>query len=376
MKLNKENIEALALGGLILGAGGGGSSEMGKATGLESLTYGEPIMMKASELNEDDIVVTISGVGSPASTQAYVENEYYNRILEELTKELGKRPAALIPSEMGGASSFGPFIASAINGIPILDAACNGRAHPLGTMGSMGLHEKRGYQTIQVAMGGDPTKDRFIRMTASGSVGNTASLVLSAAIRAGGLVAVARNPVPASYVKEHAAIGCYSQSLSIGKAFLSGRTPDEKIGKVLEVLNGRIIRAGKILGYTLETRSGLDVGWFTMEGETELKVWFWNEYMAIEEDGKRIHTFPDFMMTFEKEEGTPLTTANIRDGIEVVLVAADRKNLLLGAGMHEASGYRAVEEALGIPVLPYVRDLIQDANEDTRRKIHVNEADT
>ena len=358
MTITREMIEEFAIGGLILGAGGGGSKEMGLSAGYAALEYGEPRMIPVEELKDDDIVVTISGVGSPASKGAYIDNSYYNRILEMITEELGQKPAALIPSEMGGSSSFGPFIASAINGIPALDAACNGRAHPLGTMGSMGLNETKGYRTVQVAMGGDQSTDHLVEMTAKGSVPDTASLVLSAAIRAGGLVVVARNPVPVKYVREKAAVGCYSHSLKVGKAHMSGTTALEKITNVAEVLDGRILCQGEIRDYKLETRNGLDVGGFSVHSDKTYKVSFWNEYMAIDSEGERLYTFPDYMMTFDLETGEPITTANIAEGIKVAIVTAPRSSLILGGGMYEASGYRAVEEATGLPMLPYVQDLI------------------
>lgn len=358
MTIDRKTIEELATGGVILGAGGGGSKEMGMKAGLASLEYGEPKMIPIDELGDGDIVVTISGVGSPASKGAYIENSYYNRIIELITKELGQKPAALIPSEMGGSSSFGPFIASAINGIPILDAACNGRAHPLGTMGSMGLNETKGYKTIQAAMGGDPAEDHLIEMTVKGSVPDTASLVLSTAIRAGGLVVVARNPVPVKYVKEKAAVGCYTHSLEVGRAHIAGKTADEKIQNVADILGGKVLCKGEICGYKLETRNGLDVGGFCIADNKEYSIRFWNEYMAVDSEGERLFTFPDYMMTFDLETGEPVTTANIADGIKVAVVTAPRSSLILGGGMYEASGYRAVEDAIGIPMLQYVRDLV------------------
>lgn len=358
MQINRETIEELAIGGLILGAGGGGSKELGLQAAYASLEYGEPRMIPIDQLKDDDIVVTISGVGSPASNGAYIDNSYYDRILEILTKELGQQPAALIPSEMGGASSFGPFIAAAINDIPILDAACNGRAHPLGTMGSMGLNETKGFRTIQVAMGGDLSKDQLVEITARGSVPDTASLVLSTAIRAGGLVVVARNPVPVRYIRDNAAIGCYSQSLNVGRAHARGKTGMDKIKNVADVLGGKILCQGEINGYQLETRNGLDIGGFNICSDKTYSIKFWNEYMAIDSDGERLYTFPDYMMTFDLETGYPITTANVTEARRVAVVTAPCSNLLLGGGMYESSGYKAVEEAIGIPMLPYVQDLV------------------
>lgn len=359
MKIDKEIVKQMAVGSIILGAGGGGSAADGEETALSALELGAVELKSVDEFKDDDIVVTISGVGSPASKESFSTNEDYNLILKLLTEKLGRKPAALIPSEMGGSSSFGPFVAAAMNQIPILDAACNGRAHPLGTMGAMGLNEKQNYETIQAAIGGNPEKNRHIEMVATGSVSDTASLVRSAAVRAGGLVVVARNPVTVGYVKEHAAVGCYSQSIKLGKSYLEGKTADEKIKNVIDFLNGRIMCRGKITNYNLETRNGLDVGGFEIISDTKAEIAFWNEFMSVSVNGKRVYTFPDFMMTFDAETGLPVTTAEIENGKDVILTAASCKNLILGGGMYEKSSYKAVEEALEIDMFTYVKNLIK-----------------
>ncbi len=85
---------------------------------------------------------------------------------------------------------------------------------------------------------------------------------------------------------------------------------------------------------------------------------FWNEYMALEIDGERTYTFPDFMMTFDARTGLPFTSAEIEEGRPCFLAAAKRDKLILGAGMRERSGYKAVEASLGIEMLRYCGDLI------------------
>ncbi len=358
MIITEELLESLALGGVILGAGGGGSAQSGLKTARQALTLGTPRLLSVDEVAEDEIVVTISGVGSPASKQSYVDTNDYIRILQNLEEKTKQKTGALIPSEIGGASSFGPFICSALNNIPILDAPCNGRAHPLGTMGSLGLSEKNA-QTVQVASGGDPKENRHVEVVISGTVNQAASIVLNSAIQAGGLVAVGRNPMPVSYIKDHAAVGAYEQSMKVGNAFLSGASITEKIQNVVDVLNGSIIAEGVISDYKLETRNGLDVGSFIIKnGTSEIQMFFWNEYMALEIDGKRHFTFPDFMMTFDAETGLPFTSAEVKNGKKCYLIAAKKENLILGAGMRERSGYEAIEKALGIDMVKYNTDLL------------------
>lgn len=355
MQINKKTIEELGYGGVILGCGGGGSMAEGVELAETALELNTPKVISIDELEDEELVVTISAVGSPSSTEKYVSNEGYNRILELITEQLGKKPAALITNEIGGASSFNPFITAAMNDLPILDAACNGRAHPLGAMGAMGLSEKAGYVTDQSAVGGKTETNAYVELVTKGSVRNTSSIVLAASIAAGGLVVVARNAVSIEYAKGHAAVEALSFSQNLGQAYLNGTTVDEKLLNVVNFLNGEIVVEGIIENYVLETTNGLDVGTFFV-GSHQLR--FWNEYMTLDIDGVRKYTFPDFIMSFDKNTGMPITTAEIENGIEVVILASSHHNLLLGAGMFERSGYEAIEQALGVDILSYVQDLI------------------
>lgn len=357
--ITEDMVEALAYGGVILGAGGGGSLEKGMEAARTALKAGQVQMVDIEDLADDDMVVTISGVGSPASRTGHVDSHDYTGALRLLEEKTGRRMKALIPSETGGSSSFGPFMPAVLGAIPVLDAACNGRAHPLGTMGSLGLNEMKA-TTVQAASGGDRGKSLHLELVVSGTVAQTASLVRSAAVQAGGLVAVARNPVSLSFVKSHAAVGAYSHSLEVGRAFLGADSSQARVEAVAQVLHGEIVCKGIIRNYQLDTVNGLDVGGFAIDdGKDAVRLYFWNEYMALDKEGKRVYTFPDFMMTFDAQTGLPFTTAELTDGKECYLVAAAKSKLLLGGGMYERSGYEAVENALGIDMVSYNSDIIR-----------------
>lgn len=363
--IRKEMIEPLLIGGAILGGGGGGSIEGGRETAMAAFSYGTPQMIAIEDLQDpDDIIVSVSAVGAPAAVDQFVKAEDYNRVVELMAKELPKKPVALITNEMGGGSTFNAFIQSASLGIPMVDAACNGRAHPLGTMGSMGLSEKAEYTSTQTAAGGDPAVNQYMEVVAKGSVKRTSSIIRSAAVQAGGLVVVARNPLPVSYIKEHAAIGSLTQALEVGKAYLAGDSPLEKIDNAVKFLGGKRICSGPVSEFELQTIGGLDVGSFTVAANaTEYKMTIWNEYMSLNElKTGRIYTFPDLLMTFDAATGVPVTSAELarkRKSLEIVIIAVPYKKLLLGGGMFEKSGYEAIEKAVGAEILSYVQELIR-----------------
>ena len=94
-----------------------------------------------------------------------------------------------------------------IGTVRMVDAAdlCDGRAHPLGTMGALGLAADPLYQTMQAACGGRSEDGTYIEVFSFGAVAATSQASRMAAGIAGGLATVVRNPVPASYLRSHAA---------------------------------------------------------------------------------------------------------------------------------------------------------------------------
>ncbi|MRN26332.1 DUF917 family protein, partial [Romboutsia ilealis] len=243
MIFDKESIQDLLIGSLLLGGGGGGCPKEGEERALSALKLGNVELITIDELKErsrDGCIVTISGVGSPASDTAYYSDDVYPRILELLGTQSETPIAGFISCELGASSSFEPFIPAALSGLPIIDAPCDGRAHPLGVMGSLGL-ESSGHTVIQAAAGGRPENKTYTELTVKGSVENTASLVRNAAHLAGGAVAVARNPVSIPYLETHAAAGAYAQALKLGRAYRTAASPALAIEAALRQLNGRIL---------------------------------------------------------------------------------------------------------------------------------------
>lgn len=361
LKIDKSKVEALAIGGLILGGGGGGDMSYGVDSAKVALADNQaPEMIRVEDLPEGAVVLTISAVGAPSATEQYVDATNYVEIVELFEKNFDLKVNAVITNEMGGGSSFNAFIPSSLKGIPMLDASCNGRAHPLGTMGAMGLAEQEGYVTQQSAVGGNPTNHKKVQIVAEGSVNSTSTLVRQAAVEAGGVVVVARNPVSKEFILKNAALGTITQSYEVGSTFLSGKTPEEKVQNVAKYLGGSIICRGKIDELTLTMVGGLDEGILTIyEAGNRFDLFIWNEYMALDKNGKRQNTFPDLIMTFDEKTGMPVTSSALVKGQGVFVLQVPYQQLSLGAGMYEESGYHRIEAALGIEMIPYIKELIQ-----------------
>ena len=360
--INYQDMQALLYGSLILGAGGGGSLKSGQETIEKAFSIGQPTIIKIDDLmsNPEANVVTTSAVGAPAAKEQFVTGEDYNRVVTLMQEKMTEPIDAFVTNELGAGSTFNAFIQSASTGIPMIDAACNGRAHPLGTMGSMGLSENESYATIQTAVGGNPETNKYLELTAQGSVAITSSLVRQAADQAGGLVVVARNPVTASYVKDNAAIGALTMAIELGKSYLAGREGPDRVHQAADYLEGKVVVTGIISQLELTTAGGLDTGYLVVEEDGhQYKMHICNEYMALDIDNERQSTFPDLLMTFNSENGQPITSAELQEGQHISILHVSFDKLILGSGMYEASGYKAVEQLLEIDLLSFIDPIIR-----------------
>lgn len=358
--ISAELIEPLIIGGCILGGGGGGSPKKGKRFAELAFEMGTPTLIHLDELNKGDIIVTVSGVGAPAAKKQYVKPQDYLTAFKLLENSLGMKPRAIMTNENGGFATVNGLLQSALTGIPIIDAACNGRAHPTGVMGSMGLTELENYESIQVGVGGKLGSNARVEMVVKGSIQATSKLIRQGAVLAGGLVTVARNPVTANYASLNSAPHAISHAAEVGIANMNGKTPLEKIENVVSVLGGKIIDEGIVSDFELKTIDGFDLGKFKLNAESgNYDLTFWNEYMSVDNSYERLTTFPDLIMTFSAKTGLPVTSAELFNGDKIVAITAPYNNLRLGGGMYTAKNYETIEQVLGIKMIPYIQPLFE-----------------
>lgn len=359
---NEEKVKDLLAGSLFLGGGGGGSPEEGYERAMSALKKGDVELISLSELHRRNpegrgYVVTFAGVGSPATEEAYYSDQVYPRITELLGRCLDGPVIGVIPCEIGASSSFEPFIPAVLLGVPVIDAPCDGRAHPLGTMGSLGL-ECRGDHTVQAAAGGREGTADYLEIFTEGTIKSTAALVRNAAALAGGAVAVCRNPVSADYLETAGAKGAYALAAEIGRLLRGSEGTQSGVDAVLKRLGGKRLCRAVVSNYRLSTANALDYGKFSA---AEYEVSFCNEFMTVDSLGRRLCTFPDLITAFDAETGAILSSAEIREGREILLCAVPRQNLPLGAGLRNKENYRFLEEATGQAFIRHLGELFAGA---------------
>jgi len=354
--LTADDVPAAVTGGSVLAAGGGGWVDHGYLLGQTATGLGEPRLASLDEIPDDGIIVTVTAIGSPAAPDWQMLPIDYVRALELLIAALGKSVAGLITAQNGSSTTLNGWTQSAVLGIPVVDAAGNGRAQPTGKFGSMGLVGKRDYQTIQTAAGGNRARGRYLEVTVRGAVAHADDVLRAVSLSSGGFIAAARNPVPASYVKKHAAVGAIGYAMRLGEAMRAAqpRGAEAVIEAAAEATRGHVLGRGPVRNAHVDTRDSFDFARFEVEdADGPLVLHTMNEYMAAERRGERLATFPDLICTLSLETGLPVSVAQMREGTEVAVLVNGKADLPVGTGAREPDAYLEVERALGIDLRTY-----------------------
>jgi len=354
--LTLADVPAAVTGGSVLAAGGGGWVDHGYLVGETATRLGTPTLASIDEIPDDGIIVTVTAIGAPAAKDWQMLPIDYVKALQLLIDRLGKPVAGVITAQNGSSTTLNGWNQSAVLGIPVIDAAGNGRAQPTGKFGSMGLLTKKDYVTIQSAAGGNRSQGRYLEVVVQGEVARADDILRAVSIQSGGFIAAARNPVPASYVRKHAAIGSISYALRLGAAMLAAKPKGANavIEAAAHETKGRILGRGRVRNVIVDTRDSWDFAKFEVDTKVgRLILHTMNEYMAVECDGERLSTFPDLIVTLSTETGLPISVAQMREGDEIAVLVNNKADLPIGTGARQPDAYHEVEKAMGIDLLSF-----------------------
>ena len=351
-ELDLNAVHAAVAGGSVLAAGGGGWVDHGMLVGTTAVQYGSPKLVTLEELEPDAMIATVSAIGAPAAIGWEMRPSDYVRALELLIEAVDEPIVGTVTAQNGSSTTCNGWVASAVLGTVVVDAAGDGRAHPTGKMGSFGLAADDDYETVQAVAGGNRAENRYLEVVTRGTARRTANVLRTASDMSGGFISCARNPLPASFVAAHAAVGAISFALSLGESILAAQTdgPEAMIQATADHLGGRILERGAVRAKTLRTENAFDIGTVAVG---ELELGFVNEYLTAESGGERLATFPDVLATLSPQTGRIISIANLREGDEVCVLHVPKANVPLGDGVREPSVYPEVEAMLGKPLAQY-----------------------
>ncbi len=360
MIINKNMVLPAVYGGAFLGGGGGGWIADGIELGNMAVAVGMPQLVDISELPSDSYICTVSLVGAPAASNRCVKPMDYVNALKNLIKNTNVKISGIISNENGAVATINGWIQSAILGIPVVDAPSNGRAHPTGVMGSMMLNKNKNFISYQSAVGGNKDKGKYVEVFVKGSISTASSIIRQTSEHAGGFVAVARNPIKASYIKCNGAIGAINQAIKIGNAFLhkSDKGAMSMIEAAVDTARGEIIDKGILKDKKLKTSEGFDIGEiYIVSRKGEYVIDVWNEYMILEYNGERLATFPDLIMLMDMDTGKPIISAETSVDSRVAIIKVPMDKLILGSGMKDKENMIEIEKVLNKDICRYNRHL-------------------
>ncbi len=322
-KLGVHEIEDIALGAALLGAGGGGDPYVGKLVALGAVKEcGDVTLLSPDEVPDDALIVPIAMMGAPTVlAEKGIGGKEYQTLFEMVSRFFGKDIYAFMPIEAGGVNSMLPIAASARLNLPLVDADGMGRAFPelqmvTFTMGGMSaspmaLTDEKGNSVIFETITNKWTEELARAVTMS----------------CGGAVSVSLYPMTGDKLKEYAVRDIVTRSQKLGEAIRTVKSNPNKSPEdhFLEAVEGYKLFKGKIADVLRETRAGFNFGKVILEGIGECKgrsayVEFQNENLVASVEGTIVATTPDLICLVDTETFVPVTTDALKYGKRVLLL--------------------------------------------------------
>src|ERR1700735_1864390 len=169
-ELDLNAVHAAVAGGSGLAAGGGGWVDHGMLVGTAAVQDGSPKLVPLEEVDPAAMIAPVSAIGAPAAIGWEMRPGDYVRALQLLMEAVDEPIIGTVTAQNGSSTTCNGWVASAVLGTLVVDAAGDGRAHPTGKMGSFGLAADDDYQTVQAVAGGNRGQNRSLEVVTRGTV--------------------------------------------------------------------------------------------------------------------------------------------------------------------------------------------------------------
>jgi len=317
-----KEIEDIAMGAALLGAGGGGDPYVGKLMAIGALKECGPVtLLSPDEVPDDELIVPIAMMGAPTvlAEKALGGNEY-KTLYEMVSQFYGRKVYAFMPIEAGGVNSMLPFVAAARLGLPLVDADGMGRAFPELQMVTFTM---AGVNATPMALT-DEKGNSVIFKTVTNKW--TEELARAVTMSCGGSVSVSLYCMDGKIVKKYGVRDIITRSEMLGRAI---RTIKDEAGmpeeRFIAATEGIRLFRGKISDVLREVRGAFNFGKVVLDGIGEYKLRsayaeFQNENLVAAVDGKIVATTPDLICMVDTETFNPIPTVALKYGKRVLMI--------------------------------------------------------
>ncbi|TFF96285.1 DUF917 domain-containing protein [Candidatus Thorarchaeota archaeon] len=315
-----DDVEYYITGSKILGCGGGGSESKARER-IKSVygSGGEFTIVPLQDVPDDKLVFIVGAVGGGVSQDirrsvAGLERVPQDTLVlaaERMIAATGMEPFGLIASEIGPGNGVAPMYVAARLGLVTVDGDCCGRAKPEIAISTTNL---AGLSITPMSMV-SPFGDVMVLEEAVDDK-RAESIARQCAVASGGSISVARCPASGSDYKRAAIEGSVSRSVELGTAVHRARDRgDDPVDAIVECESGYRLFSGKIRKSVRVDAGGFVTGDVFIEGqpgldrnrESEMRVWYKNEYLCSWIDETPHVTSPDLICIVDANTGEGLT---------------------------------------------------------------------
>lgn len=318
--LDPDSLRALARGCAVLGAGGGGDPYLGLLQALQATEdFGPVSLVDVAELPDDSLIMPCGGIGAPTVSIEKIENgDEGNRLRNQLELLTGRRVAALMTAEIGGANGLLPIAWAARMGLPLADADGMGRAFPEVPQVAMHL---AGISPSPAVMT-DERGNLVVFQTISGHW--MERLERAAAVEFGGAASSTEFTLTAAQAHAATVRNSVSLAIRIGEAVINART--SPVDALIAEVDGYRLITGKIIDVERVTTRGFARGSVVIEGLGAdagrlLRLELQNENLVALERGRVLASVPDLISVLDSETADAIVTERLAYGQRVTVIA-------------------------------------------------------
>jgi DUF917 family protein len=321
--ISAADLDDIAVGGAILGTGGGGDPYIGKLMAQRAIREHGPVrMIDVDEVDDDALVVPCAMMGAPTvMVEKIPQGGEILVAFRKLERFLGKKIGAILCAEAGGLNSTIPFVIGAMTGIPVIDGDGMGRAYPELQMVTFTMHGVSATPMVIVDDKGNAVLLECIDNRW------TERLARSATVEMGGSVLITLYPMSGAVAKKSSVRGTLTLARRLGEILRESRLGHaDAIAAIQSKLNAQTIFEGRTVDIARRTETGFARGDAKFEGVNAYRghlyhIAFQNEFLIAERDGEPLVTTPDLITLLDADTGAPITTETIRFGLRVVAIA-------------------------------------------------------
>jgi hypothetical protein len=326
---DKTAIENLVVGTTILGTGGGGSPQSGRATLESDLAVGRKLrVISLDEVADDALVVSpyyvgsvAPGAGTAPMKKKIIEDPFKTGV-EFMERYFSRKVVATVPSELGGGNTAAALHVAAGLGIPLVDGDLLGRAGPE-------LHQSTAHvcgtsmaPSVVVSETGDIV---FVERYAN--IDDYEAIARHVSVLAGGHAAVVDTPLTKPVAFKVVIKGTISKALAVGKTVREAQAKGSDVTEaVRKALDGWLIFRGVVEKYEWRDEKGFLFAEATVKGTDRwrghsLRSWIKNEHILAWVDKKPTVMPPDLIIFLDRN-GVGVTNDALKLGLEVSVLAA------------------------------------------------------